>query len=211
MPNPPAPWEAEDAFPIKPVGSDYGYLTGRGPHACTHEDLIARFSRRWRPRLVWTPESDRLVPPADVASLRPLLHQRQIRRARFVGVLAGILCVLHLPPLLTLRGEKLAVIAAELVLLGFIPFIWASRRLSVLRSTDPAEAPLARRNARFAAWLWGRRPVASCGFLACLGVTGVLQIVFGSDRVMDAAGFDRTMVKAGDWWRLITGSLVHIN
>src|SRR5690242_19871667 len=64
----PPPWLADDVFPPKPPGDDYGYHTGRKLQPCTREQLSARLSDEDHstPILVWTPETPRLVTPAEV-------------------------------------------------------------------------------------------------------------------------------------------------
>ena len=71
---PPAvPWESPTLLPAKPPGADYGFVLDRQAHTVTAPQLLERLSKVDAPpvSLVWTPASDRLVPPGDVDFLFP--------------------------------------------------------------------------------------------------------------------------------------------
>lgn len=65
-------------------------------------------------------------------------------------------------------------------------------------------------------------PASNCGnllkfterqqnwLLAALPCAMLLAAIIG-DSAIDGLGYDRTLIAAGDWWRLLTGHLMHLN
>ena len=68
------PWKSQDVFPARPEGSEYGSMTGKKLVQSSREELIRKCAADRVPpvRLVWTPDTPNLVPPAEVP-----LHKRE--------------------------------------------------------------------------------------------------------------------------------------
>src|SRR6266404_5275929 len=82
--TPESPWKSPDIFPVRPDTSEYGYLAGKKMVGCSREELIKRCSRDEIPaiHLVWTSETPRLVPPAEVAFLFDGIRLRSRKRCK---------------------------------------------------------------------------------------------------------------------------------
>jgi len=208
-----APWEAEDAFPLKPEGSEYGYLRARKATPCSREELIEKCRRadRGRIRLVWVPEFPRLVPPSEVSFLREALHagalarvEERIRWLMFMSVAWGLWALAGSP-----RARPL--IISLVVLTGILPLIRAVRTRRVLRSSPPEAMAGIAADSRFATWLAGRKMRVTWILLACIAGAQIWQLAVGIDVSLYAAGFVKPLVREGEYWRLMTGALLHAN
>lgn len=209
------PWKQETAFPEKPAGQDYGYRSGgKKLWPCTREELIKKCSREDYPsvKLVWTPETPRLVPPLEVDFLHEPSRRREIYNAKMILGLGLIYVVLGTLILLLEKSEKgqshwLLIIVA----LGVIPLAQGIIRLAGARTWTPQKISKRAALARYAAWVATRKIVLTKIIAVCLAVAGVAQIKTG---VMDSfinAGLDKEAVRQGEFWRLFTYGVLHGN
>ncbi len=81
----PEPRRAPQFAAPKPHGADHGYVHG-GAHPSTREQLVARL-REGRPTpLVWTPETEGIVPPWTVPYLFEAYREHGLRHSRKVAL-----------------------------------------------------------------------------------------------------------------------------
>ena len=211
-----APWDAPDAFPAKPEGHEYGYKSFSRLVPCTKEELADwfKFGNVIRPKLVWTPESPRLVTPAETALLwapvRDICVRRYVAIVVLLLILTGLLGVLVASPRIEFRFHRPYHIAS-LFLTGLVPLLWACGRLRSLLKAAPGDTTHVGRQARFFAWTRSRRLNTTWVIAGCLAVAGLSQLVFGESRSFGAAAFDRPTIVVGEYWRLLTSSFLHVS
>jgi membrane associated rhomboid family serine protease len=81
-------------------------------------------------------------------------------------------------------------------------------------TADAAESARALASARDqAARFSARRPYASLAIAVAIIVIGLIEFVVAGSaaRALAVVGLDRTKVAAGEWWRLLTSSFVHVD
>lgn len=182
--------------------------------------------------LVWTPESARLVPPAEVPWLVDAVRGRV--RADLVHNLlngVGLTAVWSVLALLqALQGYPVPLLVVLVVLLGVVPMLqpaWGLRRLRRAPAEYPRELAT---TFRYQVWLGTRRMTTTWLVAGCLIAVGLTQVVAGtrviarSKRplaladvaqsmtvvpVIESAAMVKDAVRAGEVWRLLTCELMH--
>jgi membrane associated rhomboid family serine protease len=227
------PWEAPELFSPRSPETEFGYVANRQRFGCTREELIAR-CRAARPHvdLVWTPESPRLVPPAEVPWLVDAVRDRT--RADLVHNLKngiGLTAVWGgLAVLQAMKGYPVPLLVVLVLLLGVVPALqpaWALWRLRRRPVEYPRELAT---TFRYQVWLGTRRMTTTWLVAGCLIVVGLTQVLAGSrliarvkrplglgdvahsmtvGPVIESAAMVKDAVRAGEVWRLLTAELMH--
>jgi membrane associated rhomboid family serine protease len=221
----PAPWDSSDLFPPKPEQGEYGWRFRGRSQACTRDELIERCrSSNGEVDLVWTPETPRLVPPAEVPWLLEPLRRRARGDLRHnLRIDAGMLAIFVAYLYYTLWWLRLPSIPplylAMFLVFAIVPAaqdIWALARLRKSFGYLAEQAAAL----RYGVWLGGRRIVASylvAGALVAVWAAQVAVDAYGPPRTQTAelapsiaaAGLVKPAVHQGEWWRLLTAELLH--
>jgi membrane associated rhomboid family serine protease len=85
---------------------------------------------------------------------------------------------------------------------------WLLRQAGKLTSEDLKHGE---REIEFQELLKGAKPVTTWIILACLIAVGGCQPVFESKESIEAAGLVKDAVRHGEWWRLLTCAMLHVN
>jgi membrane associated rhomboid family serine protease len=211
----PNPWETEPepspALDGEPL-SGYGYHTGQSPHACTREDLASKCFREPTLSLVWTPESGGLVRPESVPFLVEELARHRLadagRKIFWSSLSLAAILILYI---VWLPGPGFR--APWVLLPGFLA-IWlvlaVYARIEALR-TDAHAFPAARSHLRHDAWLKSQPMYYTQTLLVMLALVYLAEMLSGENAAIEAAGLVKPRVLNGEWWRLLTGALLHAN
>lgn len=206
-------WESHPTAPAKPLGCDYGYVSGGQPVCCTRDEVISSVVARGVPyvQFVWTPETAAPVPPESAPELVCAFRERAARAARneiYLGVgFAGfglLLALIFWDPSLLYRNYFIAIGAVALC-----GGVWQLRQS---RSYGAGDARADAAGARFAAWLKAQETTVYTKFVAaCIIVVGAAQLIAGDKESVEAAGLVKQAVWQGQAWRLLTCTLMHAN
>ncbi len=211
-PAPVPPWRPDP--PLRhaaPDGADHGYLLADGPHPCSREELVEWVRAYPGTPGVWTPESGGAVRPEAVPFLVEALRSRRAEEAQqHLGMaslaalaLAGGFFLLR--PSLDREAHPGALLVA--VLVGF----WLLDSLYDLfraRRVDGADFARQRQNERHAGWAFGRPAPYTRVVAGALAAVFVAE-GFAPERAVEAAGLVKEAARAGEWWRLLTGPMLH--
>lgn len=219
----PGPRRAPIFVAPKPHEADYGYVHG-GAHPATREQLVARL-REGRPTpLVWTPETEGIVPPWTVPYLFEAYRDHGLRHSRKVA-LTWLAISLALLGWAATFGHF--VFVNGFVLVGFLA---ASIALySVLEwgrfrrlSPDKLAVEVRERRARLpprsgpARWTQvlagsiGLVVLVQCVFAVAHGHVPVLPGTTMNLESIDAAGVVNVAIRQGrQYWRLLSGAYLH--
>ncbi len=224
----PFPWDRADFHGVQPWGGEFGFYENQGrgrerrlvPKACDREELIARCGELMAPpvNFVWTPESPFVQNIRDVAFLAPAFMIRRRHEAKS-GLKRSLIHVIVWPALLwhSARVEdfepgdlEMAMFCMALIF-GVIPLV---RNILILLTARRWTADRVResgRAVRFQEWInRGRAPTTQvlCVVLLVLGFTQWAAAPKIDDSI-EAAGLVKQAVRDGEYWRLLTGALLH--
>lgn len=217
-------WESPEVFPEKIAESPYGVRSRKGKttgfDSLDALDAHVRSSRE-SVEAVWTPDTDRMVPPEAVPELLEPLRHRFVDVAEDAAVdarrhsmLFGFFLLWALYASLdggTPPQESVVVGLAALLLIvmGLMPWYEAIReRKSAWELTVDGLAS-EEEEARFEKWLSGERHLFTSYLLLTLVVVGLAQIWVGLEKSVEAAGLLKDRYRAGEGLRLFTAPFLH--
>jgi rhomboid protease GluP len=207
----------------KPAEAAYGYLVEHA-YASSREELVARVADGRPTPLVWTPETEGIVPYWTVPWLFAAYRSRGIRHSRKVALLWLAVCV---------GCESFAVATGHFsffsvpVLVGWVAGIigfYSALEWGRYGRLTPEKLALKVREAR------SRPPPRQGPARYTQAVAGALAAVVLVQSLMavvlhhgmpiapgrssnlssvDAAAMVKAAVHAGAWWRLVTGAFLH--
>jgi membrane associated rhomboid family serine protease len=202
-----------DLLPPKPDPITYGYVAREKPTDCSEEALIARCRLRGSSAvtLVWSPESERMVPPAALPFLHGALRERTRRSIHDNLGLALLFLVIYGLPLLLGGGSVRENEWQLLLLLSFavIPLVEGWWQLRQWRQVTPEILAAEVASARYAFWIWRQRKVVAWFLLAIIAVVFGFQIIGGFEASIKEAGLTRIGLQMRDAYRFLTAGLLH--
>jgi len=217
-------WADPGVYLPKPESPAFGALSRKGRRSefeslqalCAHvrssrESVVA----------VWTPDTERMVPPEAVHGLLEPLRRRFVDTAeadagdaRRNSLIFGALLLWALYAALANRtlpqvSVEVGLSAVLLLILGLIPWYdaWKDRK----QAWDLNQESLASEEdeARFDRWLGQQKAMLTIYLLALLGVAGAVQIWVGLEGSVEAAGLKKDLYQRGEWLRLFTAPFLH--
>lgn len=208
----------------KPDGADYGYVHG-GTHPSTREQLVARLSEGRPTPLVWTPETEGLVPPWTVPYLfaayraHGLRHSRKVTLTWLAVSVALLSWAAWYGPFVFVNGFVLfGFLAASLSFYALLEWVRVRRltpaRLDAevleRRSRLPARAGPARWTQLLAG---GIALVMAVQAVAAVAIKHRSPVLMGRDAntpSIEAAGLVQNAVAVHhEYWRLLTSAYLH--
>lgn len=208
----------------KPYGHDYGYVHG-GAHPSTREQLVARL-REGRPTpLVWTPETDGIVPPWSVPYLFEAYREHGLRHSRKVG-LTWLAVSLALLGWAATFGNFVFVngfvifgfLAASLAFYSFLEWL-RFRRLTPGKLTVEVRERHNRLPPRRGPARWTQVLAGGIGVVVLVQAVAAVTVGHGSPVLLGSeanlpsiavAGVVIEAIRAnGEYWRLLSGAYLH--
>ena len=208
-------WELPGRIPDKPSDSAYGFMTNwHEVVKCSDaEELVSEVIKRGvkRIKFVWTPETPKPVYPETVPSL-VIAFQKQAaadaRKAIYWG--AGLLAF---GAILALAFHNWQLLYRNLLaMLGAFMLIAGAYELYRARNYTQEDAESAASSERFGTWLKAKHITGyTFAIASCIVIVGVAQLIAGDKESIEAAGLVKPAVWQGQWWRLFTCTLMHVN
>ncbi|MCC7350851.1 MAG: rhomboid family intramembrane serine protease [Phycisphaerales bacterium] len=209
------PWESPNLLPAKPPGADYGFVLDRQAHATTPQQLLERLSKADAPpvSLVWTPDSDRLVPPGDVDFLFPanrIQRRLELIHALKTALYNGLIWIVIAASVYGSAGKSAALMYLLVaIFIGAVPALQGLWSLWRMKNYSPAEARREATQLRYAVWLSHRPMRWTWAIGAVLIAVYIVQMNVGLEPSFLAAGLIKPLVHQGQAWRMLSCALLH--
>lgn len=207
---------------------EYGYYEtiGRGrkrrmvPQVCDREELIERCAdlKASPINYVWTEGNPFIQNIREVAFLHDAFRSRRRQSAKS-GIKRAVFHLIAWPLFLWQRtqeegfsvGEYEMALFCITLIFGVIPFVRNLGTLATSRSRTPAKTLESAESTRFQEWLSHGSVPKTFTLCVTLLVIGIVQWFFVSSlnaSIIDA-GLVKQAVREGEYWRLLTGILLH--
>jgi membrane associated rhomboid family serine protease len=206
-------WELPDRILDKPAGYDYGYMTDEKATGCSQEELISKVVKRGIADidLVWTPETPHPVLPEKVPLLISAFKKRAGKEARKAIYWGAGLLIFGLILALAFNDKKL-LYRNLFSILGAVALLEGLWQLYSLRNYSLEDVESEASSARFADWIKSRSITGYTAAIAsCIILVGLAQVITGEKQSILAVGLVKAEVWRGQWWRLFTCTLMHVN
>lgn len=221
-------WQRETLFPEKPSEAPYGYwpLKGQMLGFFSFEELRASFEDEEQPIVaLWTPETHRLVPVAEVPELIAEMKKRRLRDAKFTlhskrttAFLLGGLLLFSLYQSFRYdpfwQSPTLGISSIIFVIFGLIPLYeaWKSMRSAKTISFDSLREES--REVRFERWIHFQKSYVTHGLMGAIIIVAVLQVFYGTNaegvfKSVELLGLDKQKYAEGETGRLLSSSFLH--
>jgi len=235
-------WARPDAFPEKKAtSSPFGYIDLKGgSHSAENaEDLAQQIkTSRLGVDLVWSPESDRLLVPEALPSLRGALRERQLRfvaqdlsDGKRMSFVFGAVFLWTVWAAWNNGGRKIEALyssqltglaALLLLLLGLVPLYEAWKLHRAITSPEAGREEDVQ-DAQFDSWLHRQKIPATYGLLGLILLCALVQVSVDwgklefTQSILRAGLLKRQALQhpeiqdASAWWRMFTAPFLHGN
>lgn len=207
------PWELPPPAPDKLVGRDYGFVANGREVGCSPEELAREVARRGVPEIefVWTPETPRPVFPEELPMLAASFKRRAVKEAR-KGVYWGAGFLALGVSLALMLGARNMIFRNFFFVIGAVASLGGVLELYRARHYTQEDARRDAARARFFKWLKERQvtPYTVC-LVSVIVLVLMAQFLTGEKESVGAAGLVKPAVWQGQYWRLLTCTLLHVN
>jgi membrane associated rhomboid family serine protease len=222
------PWMQPTVFPNVPIPNTFGYQKRKKNYACSQQELRRQVERDpQRINLVWTPESTRLQPPEEISFLYQIVQSHKLTLLKQQQGLSFLYTAMF--GFLILGGIASATKTETwnsnsqfnllmFINLGLIPLFqntWSICQLQTMKLENMSKWIS---EIRFWRWVGIQKTPWTKLLLNCIILVGIVQFLasiqttshLNSSPVM-TAGIVKSAVWSGEGWRLLTGTLLHVN
>ena len=187
-------------------------MIGNKTVACSREELIKHCANRASVCLVWTPETERLVPPADVPFLFKAIKSDIRKRHWFMLVMGAIFTLAWAVPYAIFGDVDQSMPPLFILSMVFVGLVWVGQTavsLYRVRKLSPEIMNIQSRVFRFNSWLQIRRATYTWIIIGLLFAVFVVQNLAGLDQSIMDGGLRKGPVFGGDFWLMATAAMLH--
>ncbi len=211
-------WKEQIKLPEKPSGMAYGFISkwGGKPIPCDKATLMTTLETKPKTRYVTTPAHDTfIIPGSDYETLQPLLKQRKstIKMNLWFSAFFTFMFALLLFITDSSSGEMWYnnSFFLSLLAIGILPLFKALYELITIKKINEHNFVAESTWMKFYAWL--SQKVSIPIFI----ITGIsiaiawVQHKAGIELSLELVGTTKTQFFTGEYWRILSVSLLHIN
>ncbi|NJO90771.1 MAG: rhomboid family intramembrane serine protease [Chloroflexia bacterium] len=210
-------WEEQIELPNKASDIDYAYIliSDDKPVICTQEEMLKVIENNEDVKFVTTPQNDRfIVLGSDFETLQPLLKKKKdsIKSNLYVGLVISVLWIgLMLLFSLTSDNGFWSDTTGKLNLLvfGVIPVLNSIYELISIRRINESNYIKESSEIKFNFWINQKKIISIFIVTGVLVLITLLQFITGLKDSVELAGLVKPKTLEGQYWRLLTCTLLH--
>lgn len=210
-------WDEQIEFPKKEPEIEYAYIlkSNDKPIKCTREELLEIIENSEDVKFVATPYNDNFIlPGSDFETLQPVLRRKKssVKNSLHFGLLYFVLFGgLMLSFSLTSDGGFWSNRSGKLNLLvfGLIPVLNGLFELFYLHRINELNYFRESSEIKFDFWINQKRVVSIFIVAGILVLITLVQFISGIENSVESAGLVKSKTLAGEYWRLLTCTLLH--
>lgn len=210
-------WEAQIELPQKEADVEYGYLlkSDQQPVTCDRETLLELIENEKDIQYVTTPQHDTyIIPGSDYETLQPILKKRKSKSKRelywglFAVVVWGGLVLLEYSTS-NADTRRASFTRLSLMIFGVIPVLSALYQLFTIKRVNESNYHRESSELTFAFWIDQEKVVSIYVVTGVLLLIALIQLILGVGDTVEVAGLVKPAARAGEYWRLLTCTLLH--
>ncbi|MEL6561439.1 MAG: rhomboid family intramembrane serine protease [Bacteroidota bacterium] len=210
-------WEDEIKLPEKTDDIEYAYYlkSSHEPVHCSKEELFDKIGNDKDLKYIATPDHDHfIIPGMDYETLQPILVRskaQNLSNLKLNGTLAIFMGVLFSVIQLT-DDQSINMGPGMFWLFVFVvPLIGNIYQIYRVRNIDESNFEKESNNLKFDHWVDEGNNNSILVVAGTLAAIFFFQLIAGSQESIEFAGLVKAKTKEGEYWRLLTATLLHGN
>jgi len=212
-------WEDKIILPKKKEDIEYGYWLDDSttPVICSKRELWKEIEENDKVKYIATPNHDTFIlPGTDYETLQPVLKKRindYNNRLRESYIWASIFGVMLL--ILMLGSNSIVEFISDtsnyifLLVFGIIPILSNFYELREIKKIDESNYIRECNEIKFRHWIDQKRVDSIyiiTGIIICIAI---FQVFYGPSESIEISGLVKEKVREGEYWRLLTATILH--
>ncbi len=209
-------WEDEIILPKKDSSIKYAYWldTKTTPTECSEEELYNTLKNFDNIMYVATPEHDTfIIPGSDFITLLPILIKRRtnikanLKFAIFCTIVFGLFVLYSVFSEGSFDSNSSAYL--QFIIFGIIPILSSMYELSILKKINEVNYLKESSEIKFDFWVRQKTVIFIYIFTGIIILISISQFIIGLNNSVESVGLVKENTKNGEYWRLLTCTLVH--
>jgi membrane associated rhomboid family serine protease len=209
-------WQSEIKLPEKPPELDYGYFLNndKKPIKCDREALLQVIGDP-QVKFIATPEYESfIVPGSDYFSLQPILKRRKSATVDNILMSLIVIAITGTIYLLSSVGSDDGIgssytLKLNMLIFGILPLLNSLYELFVIKNINENNFKNEAINIQFSHWISQKRVISIYIVTAIIILITLSQFITGFKDSIVIAGLVKPDTLAGEYWRILSGPLLH--
>lgn len=210
-------WEEQIELPNKEADIDYAYIlkSDNNPVKCDKETLFDVIENDKEVKYVTTPQNDTyIIPGSDYETLQPVLRKKKssIKSNLYLGLFytflfGGLMLLFSLTSDEGFWSDRTGKL--NILIFGVIPVLNALYELFAIRRVNESNYEKECSELKFDFWINQKKVIQIFIITGILVLITLFQFITGLSDSIESVGLVKPKTLAGEYWRLLTCTLLH--
>lgn len=210
-------WEEQIELPNKESDIDYAYIlkSDKNPIKCDKETLFEVIENDKEIKYVTTPQHDTyIIPGSDYETLQPVLRKKKslVKSNLYIGLfytflIGGMMFLFSLTSDEGFWSDRTGKL--NVLIFGVIPVLNALYELFAIRRVNESNYEKECSELKFDFWINQKKVIPIFIITGVLVLITLFQFITGLSDSIESVGLVKPKTLAGEYWRLLTCTLLH--